>query len=132
MKKETLILIGLGAAALYFVMSKRRRGTVEVFSPEKISEEEFGTPTNERQAAPMVETGKTLLQSVKDIALTTAAKIKRRKATKDLLYLPGMKTPVSKSKFNKAIREQKRKQRQQKRAESRIRRKKVGEISILY
>lgn len=132
MKKETLILIGLGAVALYFVMNKRKRGMVFVESPEKISEEEFGTPTKERQSAPMVETGKTLLQSVKDIALTTAANIKRKKVTKDLLFLPGMKTPVSKSKFNKAIREQKRKQRQQKRAESRIRRKKVGEISILY
>lgn len=132
MKKETLILIGLSAVALYFVMNKRRRGAVFVESPEKISEEEFGTPTSERQAAPMVETGKTLLQSVKDIALTTAASIKRRKATKDLLYLPGMKTPISKSKFNKAIRQQKRTIRKQKRAESRIRRKKVGEISILY
>ena len=133
MKKETIILIGLGAIALYFVMNKRRRGTVIVESPEKISEEEYGKPTmeEETEAAP-VQTGKTILQSVRDITKKTREAIKRKKALKDVMFIPGTRTPISKKKFQKAIREQKKKQRQAKRAESRIRRRKVGEISIMY
>lgn len=139
MKKETLILLGLGAAALYFVMSRRRRGAVEVFSPEKISEEEFGAPTIETEPEP-VQRQKTILQSVKDIAKQTAENIKRKRALKDVMFIPGTKIQISKKQFEKTIKAKKKEQRQKVRAESkirrkeqrRIRRKKVGEISIMY
>ena len=132
MKKETIILIGLGAIELYFVMNKRRRGAVFVESPEKISEEEFGKPTMEETEAAPVQTGKSILESVRDITKSTREAIKRKKALKNVMFIPGTRTPISKKKFQKAIREQKKKQRQAKRAESRIRRRKVGEISIMY
>lgn len=132
MKKETIILIGLGAVALYFVMQKRRRGAVFVESPEKISEEEFGKRTMEETEAAPVQTGKSILESVRDITKSSRAAIKRKKALKDVMFIPGTRIPISKKKFQKEIRMQKKKQRQAKRAESRIRRRKVGEISIMY
>lgn len=132
MKKETIILIGLGAVALYFVMQKRRRGAVFVESPEKISEEEYGKPTIEETEAAPVQTGKSILESVRDITKSTREAIKRKKALKDVMFIPGTRIPISKKKFQKEIRMQKKKQRQAKRAESRIRRRRVGEISIMY
>lgn len=118
MKKETIILIGLGAVALYFVMQKRRRGAVFVESPEKISEEEFGTPTMEEQESqPITEKARKVIDVVKNVFKGSP---ERKQARKEARIK------------RKAARQEKRTTRKTKRQEARIRRKKVGEISIMY
>ena len=59
MKKNTLLLVGIGAAALFFLMRRggaqgRRRGLLDVQSPEIISQEEFEMPTIEENQRPSI------------------------------------------------------------------------------
>ena len=126
MKKDTLILLGLGAVALYFVMQRRRRGSVEVFSPEVMTEEEFGTPsTDQRQPEDIIERGRNIFDTVKTVFQRSPEKKQARQERRAQ---------------RKTTRQAQRKVRQEKRATSRIkrqerrkvRRQKVGEISIMY
>ena len=126
MKKDTLVLLGLGAVALYFVMQRRKRGTVEVFSPEVMKEEEFGTPAiDARQPERIIERGRNLLDTVKTVFQRSPERQKERQERRTQ---------------RKTTRQAQRKVRQEKRATSRIkrqekrksRRQKVGEISIMY
>ena len=135
MKKETILLLGLGAAAVYFLMRKRRdySDLVSVESPEKITEAEFeaAQPSETTSAAPILQRGKSLLESVKNIAQQTREKIKRKRALKDIMFLPGMSKPISKKQFQKTVRQQKAKQRKAARMERRVKRR-MGDLSIMY
>jgi NAD dependent epimerase/dehydratase family enzyme len=43
---KNLILLSLGALAIFFLLKKKKRGIIEVSSPKKITEDEFLKKTN--------------------------------------------------------------------------------------
>lgn len=43
---KNLILLSLGALAIFFLLKKKKRGIIEVSSPEKITEDQFLKKTN--------------------------------------------------------------------------------------
>lgn len=125
MKKDTLILLGLGAVALYFVMQRRRRGSVEVFSPEVMTEEEFGTSSiDQRQPENIIERGRNIFDTVKTVFQRSPEKKQARQERR-----AQRKTTRQ---AQRKVRQEKRTTRKAKRQEARVRRKKVGEISIMY
>jgi hypothetical protein len=165
MKKNTLLLVGIGAAALFFLMRRggaqgRRRGLLDVQSPEIISQEEFEMPTIEENQRPsIVDTVQNIAQRGGEIFQNVREGIQQRRAN-DMIYMPGTAIPTGLTRQQLAkMQRQKRQQaakktRQQARAtrqaarttrktqrqaarttrrtQRRARRQKVGEIGVLF
>jgi hypothetical protein len=145
MKKENIILLGLGAVALFFIMkgrgmTARRRGEVFVESPEKITEEQYGTPD--------IETGQGggLLETVKNVAQSVRSKIQEKRQQQVVTLPGGIRIDLKKAKQiakqkqrqqKKASRQQARTTRKTARQEKRAirrsaRQQKVGDINVLF
>ena len=142
MKKNTLLLLGLGAAAIFLLMRRgqaqaRRRGSVIVESPEAITEEEFGTP-EEPQRGSIIESVKNIADKGGEVIRTIRTARQQRQAGRQVVLPGGMVVdPRQIRKFAaQKKREQAKKQRQQRRAtrkqQRQAKRRKVGEIGILF
>lgn len=157
MKKNTLLLVGLGAVALFLFMRRgtaqgRRRGEVFVESPEPISESEFGIPEETEQPRNLVDTIQNIAQKGGEVFNNIRDGVQQRRAN-DMIYLPGSNVPtgLTRSQLAKMQRkkklEEQRKKRQQARttrkttrqqaratrkAQRKVRRRKVGEIGVLF
>lgn len=134
MKKETIILLGLGAVAVYFLMrNKRAKGEIIVESPEKISEEEFG---NIEQMETQNQRGQ-VIDVIKTVAQKGASAIERaklRRKAKKAVKLPFGTATIDLEKARKIARQKARKQKRAQRKAVRLKRrnKKLGDISIMF
>jgi hypothetical protein len=158
MKKNTLLYIGIGAAALFFLMRRgtaqgRRRGLVDVQSPEIISQEEFENPTfDENERPSLMDTVQNIAQRGGEIFQNVKEGIQQKRAN-EMIYLPGtaistgltrkqlvkmqrQKKQQEAKKTRQAARKTRKTQRQAarttRRAQRRVRRQKVGEIGVLF
>lgn len=78
MKKETIILLGLGAAAVYFIMkNKKPKAQVIVENAEPISEEEFERGSN---VEPQARQNASIIDVVKSVASKGVTAIKQARA----------------------------------------------------
>jgi hypothetical protein len=158
MKKNTLLLVGLGAVALLFLMRRgtaqgRRRGILEVESPEIMTEQEFGVPTvADNEPRSLVDTVQNIAQRGGEIFSNVRESLSQNK-NNQMIYLPGTAIPTGltarkiaqlkrqkRQQEARAKRQQARTTRKAKRQQARttrktqrrVRRQRVGEIGVLF
>jgi hypothetical protein len=149
MNKNTLILLGVGAAAIYFLTRRKRpdySGLVSVESPQPITEQEFEAGSGSGSGGSLLESVQNIAQKGGQIIQTIRDNRAQRKA-KDMIFLPNSSIPTGMTRQQLAAfikrkkREEERKKRQQARSQrkaqrqakrtarpKRQRRRKVGEI----